>query len=211
MKRPLTTTKVNPSGKGKSTPIRTTRIARSRSASSPCMISERAKRSYSPASGMTGTRYTVCMRFSRHQRCSREFPLRFLFLSLSHIYPHSSPCPFAPNSNANLAYSPDFTSTSTSTSNIHPNLNPTYDLDPPSPQRIQYLRLHMTNHAPRSFLDFHHRRLRSPRKGLRADPDGRIRRRARRILIDVDWLTAIRSQIGSRKTGGRWIASGSGG
>jgi len=147
-KRPPTTTKANPSGKGKECAIDP--HMDNSGGTSPCMTPKRARRLCSPGSGLTGMRCTVFLRCSRHQGCSREFLLLFLFLFffvfwVYHTFIHSSSRPFTPNSSASLAYSPDFMSMSTSTSNIHPNPNLTYDLDPPSPQQIQHLRRYMTN------------------------------------------------------------------
>jgi len=130
-----------------SSPTRTTRAARSRSASSPCMTSERARRSCSPGGGMTGTRCTVCVRCSRHQGCSREFLLLFFLFfffefitCLSSIY---TPVRLLllPTRMQTLRILP----ISRQRQRQHPNLNPTYDLDPPSSQQIQHLCRHMTN------------------------------------------------------------------
>jgi hypothetical protein len=105
---------------------------------------------------------------------------KYFLLELAHVYPRSfcsqlecKPCVFAQfhvNLNVNLKYTPE------PKRDIRP--GPTQPPADPAP-----LPPH-DQHPPRPLLNFHHLRLRSPRNGLRADADGRIHRRAGRILID---------------------------
>lgn len=83
--------------------------------------------------------------------------------------------------------------TSTSTSNVHPNLNPTYNLDPPNPQQIKYLRCHMTNilHALSSTFTTCACGARAKDYVLMQMAHSSTLRMNTYRLIHVHWLTAI--------------------